>query len=147
MRICVEILPGNFLMCYWWEELWCCGGKHCGRFGMILSKNYETYLPINASSFNRSKTILSSPKHLGHGAIKRRGTSHLLISSKQIFAWTKIFWFGPNNFGTWQFGKIGVLVNFIIQKLKSKHLVCLSSLWLHDFLRVREKIFYTYSGS
>ena len=29
-------------------------------------------------------------------------------------------------FGTWQFGKIGVLVNFIIQKLKSKHLVCLS---------------------
>ena len=31
-------------------------------------------------------------------------------------------------FGTWQFGKIGVLVNFIIQKLKSKHLVCLSFL-------------------
>ena len=29
-------------------------------------------------------------------------------------------------FGTWQFGKIGVLVNFIIQKLKSKHLVCVS---------------------
>ena len=29
-------------------------------------------------------------------------------------------------FGTWQFGKISVLVNFIIQKLKSKHLVCLS---------------------
>ena len=29
-------------------------------------------------------------------------------------------------FGTWQFGKIGVLVNLIIQKLKSKHLVCLS---------------------
>ena len=28
-------------------------------------------------------------------------------------------------FGTWQFGRIGVLVNFIIQKLKSKHLVCL----------------------
>ena len=29
-------------------------------------------------------------------------------------------------FGTWQFGKIGFLVNFIIQKLKSKHLVCLN---------------------
>ena len=29
-------------------------------------------------------------------------------------------------FGTWQFGKLGVLVNFIIQKLKSKHVVCLS---------------------
>ena len=28
-----------------------------------------------------------------------------------------------------QFGKIGVLVDFIIQKLKSKHLVCLSFLW------------------
>ena len=29
-------------------------------------------------------------------------------------------------FGTWQFGKIGVLVNFVIQKLKTKHLVRLS---------------------
>ena len=29
-------------------------------------------------------------------------------------------------FGTIQFGKIGVLVNVIIQKLKCKHLVCLS---------------------
>jgi hypothetical protein len=29
-------------------------------------------------------------------------------------------------FGSWLFGKIGVLVNFIIQKLKSKDLVCLS---------------------
>ena len=29
-------------------------------------------------------------------------------------------------FGTWQLGKIGFLVNFTIQKLKSKHLVCLS---------------------
>ena len=29
-------------------------------------------------------------------------------------------------FGTWQFGKIGVLVNFIIQKMKSKHLICFS---------------------
>ena len=27
--------------------------------------------------------------------------------------------------GIWQFGKIGVLVNFINQKLNSKHLVCL----------------------
>ena len=33
-------------------------------------------------------------------------------------------------FGTWQFDKIGVLVNLIIQKLKSKHLVSLSQfLW------------------
>ena len=29
-------------------------------------------------------------------------------------------------FATWQFDKIGVLVNLIIQKWKSKHLVCLS---------------------
>ena len=34
-------------------------------------------------------------------------------------------------FGTCQFGKIGDLVNFIIQKLKSKHLFCLSFLWWH----------------
>jgi hypothetical protein len=27
-------------------------------------------------------------------------------------------------FGTWQFGKIGVLLKFIFQKLKSKYLVC-----------------------
>jgi hypothetical protein len=38
--------------------------------------------------------------------------------------------------GTWQFGKIGVLVNSITQKLKSKHLI---------FLREQDKIFYTYS--
>ena len=49
-------------------------------------------------------------------------------------------------FGTWQFGKIGVLLNFIIQKLKSKQLVCLSFPWWQVFLREREKIFYTYSG-
>ena len=35
--------------------------------------------------------------------------------------------------------------NFIIQKLKSKHLVCLSFLWWEVFLREREKIFCTYS--
>ena len=29
-------------------------------------------------------------------------------------------------FCTWQFGKIGVLVNLFIQKLKSEHLDCLS---------------------
>ena len=32
-----------------------------------------------------------------------------------------------------QFGKIGVLVNFIIQIMKSKHLVCLSFLWWQVF--------------
>ena len=29
-------------------------------------------------------------------------------------------------FGTGQFGKVGVLVNLIIQKLRNKHLTCLS---------------------
>ena len=37
-------------------------------------------------------------------------------------------------------------VNFIIQKLKSKHLVSLSFLWCQVFLREREEIFSTYSG-
>ena len=41
---------------------------------------------------------------------------------------------------------LGVLVNSIIQKLKSKHLVCLSFLLWQNFLREGEKIFYTYSG-
>ena len=49
-------------------------------------------------------------------------------------------------FGDGQFGKIGVLVNFVIQKLKSKLLVCLSFLWWQFFFREQEKIFYTYSG-
>ena len=40
-----------------------------------------------------------------------------------------------NQFGTWQVGKIGVLVNFIIQKLKSKLLVCLSFFWLFEGAR------------
>ena len=34
-----------------------------------------------------------------------------------------------NPFLTWQLAKIGLLVNFIIQKLKSKHLACLIFLW------------------
>ena len=34
----------------------------------------------------------------------------------------------------------------IIQKLKSKHLICLIFLWRQVFLREREKISYTYSG-
>ena len=40
----------------------------------------------------------------------------------------------------------GKTVNFVIQKLKSKHLVCLSFLQWQVFLREREEIFYTYSG-
>ena len=41
----------------------------------------------------------------------------------------------------------GITVNFIIQKLESKHLVCLSILWWQVFLRERENILYIYSGS
>ena len=41
----------------------------------------------------------------------------------------------------------GAIVNFITQKLKSKHVACLSFLWWQVFLREGEKIFYTYSGS
>jgi hypothetical protein len=40
----------------------------------------------------------------------------------------------------------GITVHCIIQKLKSKHLVCLSFLWEQFFLREQEKIFNTYSG-
>ena len=46
-----------------------------------------------------------------------------------------------NTFGTWQFGKIGVYVNSIIQKLKSKHLVFLSFLWWQVFQREWERVF------
>ena len=37
-------------------------------------------------------------------------------------------------------------VNFITQKSKSKHFICLSFLCCQGFLRERDKIFYTYSG-
>ena len=39
----------------------------------------------------------------------------------------------------------GITVNVIIQKLKSKHIVCLSFLWWEVFLRERGKTFCTYS--
>ena len=35
----------------------------------------------------------------------------------------------------------GITVNFVIQKLKSKQLVCLSFLWWEVFLRELEKVF------
>ena len=38
------------------------------------------------------------------------------------------------------------MVNFISQKLKSKHLVCLSFLWWQICLRGREEIFYKHSA-
>ena len=37
--------------------------------------------------------------------------------SDKIYSYIK-----KSHFTTWQFGKVGVLVNFITQKLKSKHL-------------------------
>ena len=40
---------------------------------------------------------------------------------------------------------LGILVNFIIQKLRSKHLVCLSFLWVQVLSSEQEKISYTYS--
>ena len=43
-----------------------------------------------------------------------------------IFEWQNLQSYQKKPLGTWQFGKIGVLVNLVIQKLKSKHLVCLS---------------------
>ena len=46
----------------------------------------------------------------------------------------------PKN-AIWQFSKIAVLVNFIVQKLRSKHLVCLRFLWWDIFFREWEKYF------
>ena len=63
-----------------------------------------------------------------------------------IFLWLNLQLYQKKPFANWQFGKIGFLVNLIIQKWKSKHLVCLSFLWWQVLLRERGKIFYTYSG-
>jgi hypothetical protein len=73
-----------------------------------------------------------------------RSTNICCVQSKHIRFQPSLFTVIP--FDTWQFGKICVWVNFIIQKLKSKHLVCLSFFWWQVFLREREKIFYTYSS-
>ena len=39
-----------------------------------------------------------------------------------IFEWLHLHFYQTKPFSSWKFGKIGALVNFIIQKLKSKHL-------------------------
>ena len=39
-------------------------------------------------------------------------------------------------------GFFGITVNFVIQKLKSKQLVCLIFLWWEVFLRELEKVFW-----
>ena len=53
-------------------------------------------------------------------------------------------------FGSWEFGKIGVLVNFSIPKLKffkiTQLFVTSVSFERGFFLREQEKVFYTYSG-
>ena len=46
------------------------------------------------------------------------------------------------SYGTWQFGTIGVLVNFITQKLKSKHLVCPSFLLWSGFFWGNERKYF-----
>ena len=57
-----------------------------------------------------------------------------------IFGVIKFTIIQKKTFGTRKFGKIGVLVNFIIQKLKSKHSFCLSFLSWHVFEQTRENI-------
>jgi hypothetical protein len=60
--------------------------------------------------------------------------------SDEIYSYIK-----KSHFDTWQFGKIGVLVNFITQKLKSKHLAISVFSGQSFFLREQEEIFSTYS--
>ena len=62
-----------------------------------------------------------------------------------IFEWWCLQLYKKITFGSWQFGNIGVLVNFINQKLKSKHLVCLSFFWWQVFFEgTRENIFHLF---
>ena len=61
--------------------------------------------------------------------------------SDEIYSYIK-----KSHVATWQFGKIGVLVNFFTQKLKSKHLALSIFSGQGFFLREQEEIFSTYSG-
>ena len=61
--------------------------------------------------------------------------------SQEKTAKNQVFTFQKKPFGTWQYAKIGVMVNFFVQKLKSKHLVCLSLLWWQVFWGSERKYF------
>jgi hypothetical protein len=49
-----------------------------------------------------------------------------------------------SHFTTWQFGKIGVLLNFITQKLLTKHLAISVFSGLRYFERTRGNIFHIF---
>ena len=92
-------------------------GKHCGCFGMILSKNYKTYLPINASFFNRTKIFWLGPNNFGQDQKLLFFLLGVKFAFYQIIS-ARIWGFFREVFYT----KNSLLVNFIIQQLKSKHI-------------------------
>ena len=93
------------------------------------------------TNFPRNLRHHSGPEYVQNifsHALKKSSHQRKLRQTKCLLFnfWIIIFTVTPKKpFGSWQFGKTGVLVNFIIQKLKSKHLFCLSFLWWEVFLQ------------
>ena len=108
----------------------------------LFSRLVCTFCLVGFFSFNIPrpgicvKYFLSSPQKTCHQR-KLRQTKCLLFNFWMMkLTNTPIL---PNSFF------FGISVNFIIQKLKSKHLFSLSQLSLGFFKRLRGNIFYTYS--
>ena len=86
-------------------------------------QNEMVMTKMNWSGPNCDFRPLSLPFHFGRDQI-------IMVKSKSI-------WSDQNHFGPTK----TVLVNLIIQKLKSKHLVCLSFLWWQGFWGNERKYF------
>ena len=67
--------------------------------------------------------LKENQKKLGPKARNMLKIFSLVPSRKSVyFSRYKLHLYQKRSLGTWQFGKIGVLINFIIHKLKSNHL-------------------------
>ena len=129
----------------------------------VICELFTSWLHKFANSrFNNQKFVILSIKYecalknsSNHRVVIRKWS---LVICKGFFRMTtlwfdKFFWFaklfndgGVTTIAIWEWVFFGITVYFMIQKLKSKHLVCHGFLWWEVFLREQVKIFCTYSG-
>ena len=112
------------------------GTSNLQYWGPVLTPLLNILLFLQLKVSNVSKTHLS-------WYLKESETVYIKFFGNGRTAKPKCKWNRRKKEAIWHSAiwKIGVLVNFIIQKSKSKHLVCLSLLWWQVFLREREKTF------
>ena len=91
-----------------WPYTFLPSNKHWGPLHVVWQVSFGWWITWSISSWQNSYKSVFFPK-----------AEWWVFLNDKICSYTK-----KKLFGTWQFGKIGVLVNFIIQKfakLKSKH--------------------------